>query len=216
MILLNDPRVREVPVNDCGEQLVSVDGIDERIAVDRSRSEIASNYDRFCYARESVTGMLRRAVSFLPRDVDFLVKEIYRPYSRQVRSFEEGLEFYRESNPELNEEALRELACQYVAPPEVAGHPTGGAVDIVLIQDGKELDMGTKFNDEPVAPENLTYTDCPFIAPEQRANRQMLSRAMESAGFVNYPAESWHFSYGDPYWALITGNAACYAPVGDE
>lgn len=189
MILLNDPRVREVPVNDCGEQMVSVDGIDERIAVDRSRSEIASNYDRFCYARESVTGMLRRAVAFLPRDVDFLGKEIYRPYSRQVRSFEEGLEFYRESNPELNEEALRELACQYVAPPEVAGHPTGGAVDIVLIQDGKELDMGTKFNDEPVAPENLTYTDCPFIAPEQRANRQMLSRAMESAGFVNYPAE---------------------------
>jgi D-alanyl-D-alanine dipeptidase len=108
------------------------------------------------------------------------------------------------------------LACQYVAPPEVAGHPTGGAVDIVLIQDGKELDMGTKFNDEPVAPENLTYTDCPFIAPEQRVNRQMLSQAMESVGFVNYPAEWWHFSYGDPYWGLVIGNAACYAPVGGE
>lgn len=214
--MLNDPRVREVPVSDCGERMVSVDGLDERIAVDWSRSEIASNSDRFCYARESVSDMLRRAVACLPKNIDFLVKEIYRPYSRQLCSFEEGLEFYRESNPELNEEALRELACQYVAPPEVAGHPTGGAVDIVLIQDGKELDMGTKFNDEPVAPENLTYTDCPFIAPEQRVNRQMLSQAMESVGFVNYPAEWWHFSYGDPYWGLVIGNAACYAPVGGE
>ena len=35
------------------------------------------------------------------------------------------------------------------------------------------------------------------------------------AGLVNYPTEWWHWSYGDRYWALLTGApAALYGPVG--
>jgi D-alanyl-D-alanine dipeptidase len=215
MILLNDPRVREVPLRETGEPMVSVDGLDPRIAVDWSRSEIASTSDRFCLAREGVARMLVRAADLLPRGTRLLIKEVYRPYSRQVRSFEEGIESYRQANPGLDGEAVRELACQYVAPPEVAGHPTGGAVDAVLVRDGAELDMGTRFNDEPVAPENLTYTGCPLVSCGQRGNRRLLARAMEGAGFVNYPAEWWHWSYGDPYWGLITGHPALYGPLED-
>ena len=34
------------------------------------------------------------------------------------------------------------------------------------------------------------------------------------SGFVNYPTEWWHWSYGDRYWALTTGAAAAlYGPV---
>ncbi len=29
---------------------------------------------------------------------------------------------------------------------------------------------------------------------------------MHAAGFVNYPTEWWHWSYGDRYWALLTGS----------
>lgn len=37
---------------------------------------------------------------------------------------------------------------------------------------------------------------------------------MSSAGFVNYPTESWHWSYRDRYGALVTGApAAAYGPV---
>ena len=33
-------------------------------------------------------------------------------------------------------------------------------------------------------------------------------------GLVNYPTEWWHWSYGDRYWALISGaDAALYGPV---
>lgn len=32
-------------------------------------------------------------------------------------------------------------------------------------------------------------------------NRLILLRAMQRAGFVNYPTEWWHFSYGDKMWA---------------
>jgi D-alanyl-D-alanine dipeptidase len=29
---------------------------------------------------------------------------------------------------------------------------------------------------------------------------------LEKAGFVNYPAEWWHWSHGDRYWAVVTKN----------
>jgi hypothetical protein len=38
-----------------------------------------------------------------------------------------------------------------------------------------------------------------------------------SAGLVNYPTEWWHWSYGDRYWALLTGaDHAIYGPVAAE
>ena len=34
---------------------------------------------------------------------------------------------------------------------------------------------------------------------------------------MNYPTEWWHWSYGDRYWALVTGApAAHYGPVDDR
>ena len=34
---------------------------------------------------------------------------------------------------------------------------------------------------------------------------------LTAAGLVNYPTEWWHWSFGDRYWALLTGAAAaCY------
>ena len=41
----------------------------------------------------------------------------------------------------------------------------------------------------------------------------MLGAALTAAGLVNYPTEWWHWSYGDRYWALMTGApAALYGP----
>jgi len=37
---------------------------------------------------------------------------------------------------------------------------------------------------------------------------------MAAAGFVNYPSEWWHWSYGDRYWAFTTGPShARYGPA---
>ncbi|WP_281286552.1 M15 family metallopeptidase [Herbidospora galbida] len=33
----------------------------------------------------------------------------------------------------------------------------------------------------------------------------MLGTALTEAGLVNYPTEWWHWSYGDRYWAHVTG-----------
>jgi D-alanyl-D-alanine dipeptidase len=35
--------------------------------------------------------------------------------------------------------------------------------------------------------------------------RRALLEAMTGAGFVNYPYEWWHYSFGDRYWAYVTG-----------
>jgi D-alanyl-D-alanine dipeptidase len=37
---------------------------------------------------------------------------------------------------------------------------------------------------------------------------------MEGAGFVNYPTEWWHWSYGDRYWTFVVGAPqARYGPA---
>lgn len=59
--------------------------------------------------------------------------------------------------PRWSDDEIYKLTCQYVAPIDVAGHPTGGAIDITLLENGTEVDMGTEFNDIPIEPENLTY-----------------------------------------------------------
>ena len=37
---------------------------------------------------------------------------------------------------------------------------------------------------------------------------------MSAQGFTAYHEEWWHFDYGDQFWGLATGRAACYAGTG--
>ncbi|BDR53370.1 hypothetical protein KIM372_12770 [Bombiscardovia nodaiensis] len=154
--------------------------------------------------------MLVKAAQSLPEGLSLYLKEAYRPYERQTKSFKESLDWFAERNPGLDADEIYRMTCQYVAPPQVAGHPTGGAVDVTLIREGQELDLGCAFNEEPEAPRNLPYTDCPHISESARAHRQTLAAAMSAAGFVNYPAEWWHWSYGDPYWGFVNQCPAVY------
>jgi hypothetical protein len=61
------------------------------------------------------------------------------------------------------------------------------------------------------------YFDAPLAGRHARANRELLAQVLRGAGLVNYPTEWWHWSYGDRYWALMTGaTAAVYGPVGGD
>ena len=90
-----------------------------------------------------------------------------------------------------------------MAPIGIAGHPTGGAVDVTLTENGKELFLGTVYNDEPKSSDYKTYMNSNKIAKKEKELRIILSEAMESVGFINYTPEWWHWSYGDKYWAFI-------------
>ncbi len=85
-----------------------------------------------------------------------------------------------------------------IASPDVAGHPTGGAVDVHLNgPDGEPLDFGTRIWDFS----RDSYTFSPFISRDAWLNRQMLRAVMMQAGFAPFDGEWWHFSYGDKEWA---------------
>ncbi len=47
------------------------------------------------------------------------------------------------------------------------------------------------------------------ISPEAAKNRKTMSQALSVVGFVNYPTEYWHWSYGDRYWAYVKKQAQC-------
>ncbi|MGH3405479.1 MAG: M15 family metallopeptidase [Streptosporangiaceae bacterium] len=48
----------------------------------------------------------------------------------------------------------------------------------------------------------------------RRRHRGLLGDVMDAAGFINYPAEWWHWSYGDRYRAFQAGRATTrYGPL---
>ena len=81
-------------------------------------------------------------------------------------------------------------------------HNTGGAVDIEIITEGGVLvDMGMAAKDWCCVEPELCLTSCQSISEVAQQNRKLLVKIMRAHGFINYPTEWWHFSYGDRYWA---------------
>lgn len=103
-----------------------------------------------------------------------------------------------------------------MSPPDIAPHSAGAAVDLTLADaDGHELDLGTRMNAGPEESAGVCYTHAPNIGEEARAHRKLLGSVLTAAGLVNYPTEWGHWSFGDRYWALLTGKpVALYGPKG--
>ena len=80
-------------------------------------------------------------------------------------------------------------------------HSFGMALDITLLDErGRELDMGTGFDDlsersHPALEADLLARG--ELTAAQVANRQLLRDAMRHAGFVGINSEWWHFDCGD-------------------
>jgi D-alanyl-D-alanine dipeptidase len=199
-ILLSDPRVAAIPVVDRGESL----------------SVLAHRFGPARAAvRSSLADRLEQASRALPAGVALRVVEGHRSIESQrdiIRRY--GAEL-SEVHPGIGPDDLRVLTSRYVSPVEVAPHVAGAAVDVTLVDGaGRELDMGTPLDATPEQSGGDCYFDAPRIGRAARANRAVLAGALAGAGLVNYPTEWWHWSYGDRYWALVTGAAeAAYGPV---
>ena len=98
-------------------------------------------------------------------------------------------------------------------------HNTGGAVDLTIVgPDGEELDMGCGFDEFSNRAWTTYYEDGEEgegVNDVARDNRRMLYNVMTEVGFTNFPAEWWHFDYGDEKWGLFTDNAPIYGGVLD-
>ncbi|MBI1252608.1 MAG: peptidase M15D vanX D-ala-D-ala dipeptidase [Alphaproteobacteria bacterium] len=172
--------------------------------------------------RPAVGARLRAVNERLAQDgVMLWLLDAWRPRAVQRYFFEVWTpDTLRRRHPEWDEAAVRAAVRRYWSPPtedpnRPAPHETGAAVDLTLAwrDGGGMLWMGSLFDDpSPVswpdryeghAPEPLSVSD-----EEARANRRLLHWAMQEEGFAPNPTEWWHFSYGDQYWAKLTGASA--------
>ena len=212
VLLLSDPRVAAVPVRECGAPLVDLRATGS-LLLDPRHADPAGD---FAHLRRGLVARLEEAQSLLPGGLRLLVVEGYRPPALQERYFAEHRDELRALHPDLPAAEVARLASRYISPPQVAPHPAGAAVDLTLATaDGAELDLGTRVNADPEESGGRCFTASPAIGPAARENRRMLAAALTAVGLVNYPTEWWHWSFGDRYWAAVTGApAACYGPVG--
>ncbi|WP_130799940.1 M15 family metallopeptidase [Streptomyces otsuchiensis] len=211
IILMSDPRVAAIDLRECGEPLADARAHGAALLVDDRRADPDG---LFTLLREGVLTRLAEAAGRLPDGVRLALVEGYRPPALQRRYFDTYVERLRAARPGESADRLREAASRYVAPPEIAPHTAGAAVDVTLFgTDGQELDMGTAVNATPEESDGRCYTAALDITPSARANRRLLGDALMAADLVNYPTEWWHWSYGDRYWALQTGAShAHYGP----
>ena len=164
--------------------------------------------------RSGLASRLELAATLLPAGHRLAVIEGHRSIADQLDIIADYASQVARSHPASTAAERERLVSRFVAPLEVAPHVAGAAVDVTLIgPDGEELDMGTPVDATPEQSGGRCYFAAE-VNPSARRNRNVLAAALGEAGLVNYPTEWWHWSYGDRYWALMTGaKEAIYAPV---
>lgn len=165
--------------------------------------------------RADLADRLQAAQRDLPAGVRLRVIEGHRSIADQEAIIGRYRAELRIARPDADDAELHELTSRFVSPVDVAPHVAGAAVDLTLVTaGGEELDMGTPVDATPEDSDGACYFAATNIGPAARGNRTLLAAALGGAGLVNYPTEWWHWSYGDRYWALMTGApAALHGPV---
>jgi D-alanyl-D-alanine dipeptidase len=237
--LLSDPCVAGVPVVEDGSPLVDLAQVGILVRAEApvlppgihlgprhrrrpkartERPDEAAPVGAHRLARRTLAERLATADALLPDDVRLLVVEGLRPM-RVQRLIHAGYRARLGAQwPGLEAPALDRLASRFVAPPASAPHVSGAAVDLTLVgDDGRPLDLGTPIDATPEDSDGACYFDAPGISREARRLRTLLATALEHVGLVNYPTEWWHWSFGDRYWAHVTGSPfAIHGPVTDH
>lgn len=218
VVVMGDPRIAAIPVRPGADGADGPDAlVDTRIAApELAWSEsYAEPSGAYAHLREGVVRRLQDAQRRLPEGYRLLLVEGHRPAPIQQEYYDEYAQALLAERGELHAEELRALTSRYISPPDVAPHVSGAAIDLVLTDDsGTELDMGTAINATPEETDGGIYFAATNISAEARANREVFAAALSGAGLVNYPTEWWHWSYGDRYWAYMTGReAALYGPA---
>lgn len=128
-----------------------------------------------CYLRlKTVKALILANQKFIKKGYRIKLFDCYRPLDIQKKMWQIV------PNPE------------YVANPAKGSiHNRGGAVDITLVDsNGKELDMGTKF--DFFGPEASHHYA--GVSEEVKENRKLLKRIMLKKNFISFDSEWWHYN----------------------
>ncbi|WP_043263322.1 M15 family metallopeptidase [Streptomyces sp. CT34] len=168
--------------------------------------------------RDAARALHRAQLSFLRRGYSLKVYDCYRPqravnhfvaWSKELADQRMKAEFY----PRVDKSTL--FRDGYIA--EKSGHSRGSTVDLTLVRlpavptrpyvpgepltscygpkarrfPDNSLDMGTGFD----CFDTLAHPLDPRVRGRQLANRLLLRKGLERAGFVNYADEWWHYTF---------------------
>ena len=192
-----------VPVFPNGEAMVAI-AETQNLSVRPIDPEMIRYTGDSIFVRQKVAALLGSASLLLAeRDESLQLNVVYgyRTLDIQTEKFEK---FRTELSSKYEGIELLEAVHRLIAVPEVAGHPTGGAVDLQICRDGKPLDFGTKIWEF----DRKSYTFSPDITVDAMKNRQLLRECMLGVGFASFDGEWWHFSFGDREWAKYYGKSA--------
>ncbi len=212
-ILTYDEMASAKPGN-CQEPLVNVRKYDPSIIAEHEQWDMQVYTGESILVRDTVARKLAAVNEQLKADNNLRLRVVYgfRHPKVQEKYFRERKAALQRENPEMSEYNLIRLAHDFIAVPDVAGHPMGAAVDLTIVdRDNNPVDMGNKISDYSNPDIIKTFAK---VTPEQASYRKVLHDAMIAQGFAPFYGEWWHFSYGDREWAAFYGKkAAIYGTI---
>lgn len=218
--LLADPKVIALPIIENNDPLIDLKN--QTILAYGPSPEIPNNTD-YTKVRETVYEKLLQAQSLLPNGLKFCLYEGYRSLSLQEKLFKDRYLKVQTLHSDWPQEAIFNETTKLVSPvvnrdgsPNIPPHSTGGAIDIYLMDDkGCPIDMGIQVKDwMDDGDGSLSQTNSQKISQAAQEHRKIMNLVLLAVGFVNYPTEYWHWSYGDRYWAYQNGHSyAIYGSV---
>lgn len=174
------------------------------------------------YVRETVAKKLLEAQKLLPKNYTFEILDAWRPFGVQLSLFNSYKERIISDLPSTaTPEEINKKVCEFVSYPDKSKpisyvHSSGGAIDIrILDESGKPLDMGTPFDDFSEKSYTVWYENNNDDSTVKK-NRRLLHNTLCQCGFTNYPAEWWHYDFGDAFWSFYTQNEVIYASKYEE
>jgi D-alanyl-D-alanine dipeptidase len=218
--LIASSKVKSIPIIESNEKIIDLRETKD-ILYDISDPNMINT--EYTYIRESVYKKLLTADKIaMEYGFRICLFEGLRDIKRQKILFENAYNRLKSENPTFSDKEIFDETCKIVSPVinfdgsiNIPPHSTGGAIDICLVDiiTHEYVDQGVR-PDEPFTVVTISKTDSELISEEAKKNRAILCKIMTSVGFINYPLEYWHWSYGDRLWAFCSGkDHAIYGSV---
>lgn len=189
---------QNIPVRPSAEPLVEVNEMNERFVISVRADAVAATGLKI-FVRQGVKERLEIAADILQAKLPGARLDIGYGYRSDAVQRQRFWAQYNQLPDMLSDEEKLKITHRKVAVPWLAGHPTGGAVDIAIAQNGVRRDFGTDMWN--FSRESYSFAPLQDIGVDCYGNRALLRTVMKNAGFAPYDGEWWHFSYGDKEWA---------------
>lgn len=195
-----------IPVVESGEPMVIVQNEAPEIVCRYEKKDMIPYLGNDFSLRAGTVERLRKAAGRLQElrpGAKLRLAYGYRHPDVQSSYFEQRKREVAERSPGISDDQLVSKTHLLTASPDVAGHPTGGAIDVTIDGPDGPFDMGSGIAD---FASGKIETFAEGLTPVQSENRELLRDVLLASGFAPFDGEWWHFSYGDREWAAYYGN----------